>query len=160
MSQATEADAVREDGVIRSVSGPVAQAVGLDAKMIDVVYVGNEGLMGEVIEIEGDVTTIQVYEETSAVAPGEPVQNTGEPLTVDLGPGLLDSIYDGVQRPLDVLESKMNSAFLDRGVDAPGIDLEKQWEFEPAVEEGETVGPGDIVGGVQETVSIEHKIMV
>jgi V/A-type H+-transporting ATPase subunit A len=158
MSQATQD--VREDGIIESVSGPVVQAVDLDARMNDVVYVGSEGLMGEVIEIEGDITTIQVYEETSGVGPGEPVENTGEPLTVDLGPGLLDSIYDGVQRPLDVLESKMNSAFLDRGVDAPGIDLETEWSFEPTVEAGDEVEPGDVVGVVEETVSIDHKVMV
>src|SRR6056297_3193071 len=136
MSQATESD-VREDGQIESVSGPVVTATDLDAKMNDVVYVGDEGLMGEVIEIEGDITTIQVYEETSAVAPGEPVENTGNPLTVALGPGLLDSIYDGVQRPLDVLEEKMNSPYLDRGVDAPGIELDKEWGFEPEVSEGD-----------------------
>ncbi len=116
--------------------------------------------MGEVIEIEGDLTTIQVYEETSGVGPGEPVESTGEPLTVDLGPGMMDAIYDGVQRPLDVLESKMNSAFLDRGVDAPGIDLEKKWEFEPTVSEGDEVASGDVVGTVPETVTIEHKVMV
>jgi V/A-type H+-transporting ATPase subunit A len=158
MSQADTT--VREDGIIDSVSGPVVTAVDLDARMNDVVYVGDEGLMGEVIEIEGDITTIQVYEETSGVGPGEPVENTGDPLTVDLGPGLLDTIYDGVQRPLDVLESKMNSAFLDRGVDAPGIDLEKKWEFEPEVEAGDEVGRGDIIGTVDETVTIEHKVLV
>ena len=159
MSQATQ-DSVREDGLIASVSGPVVTARDLDARMNDVVYVGDEGLMGEVIEIEGDFTTIQVYEETSGVAPGEPVENTGEPLTVDLGPGMLDAIYDGVQRPLDVLESKMGSPFLDRGVDAPGIDMEKKWEFEPSVSEGDEVAPGDVVGTVPETVTIEHKVMV
>ncbi|GAB6860574.1 ATP synthase subunit A [Haloplanus litoreus] len=158
MSQADTT--VREDGIINSVSGPVVTAVELDARMNDVVYVGDEGLMGEVIEIEGDITTIQVYEETSGVGPGEPVENTGAPLTVDLGPGLLDTIYDGVQRPLDVLQEKMNSAFLDRGVDAPGIDLEKQWEFTPEVEEGDVVEPGDVVGTVPETVTIEHKVLV
>ncbi len=160
MSQASTQETVREDGVIQSVSGPVVTAVDLDARMNDVVYVGDEGLMGEVIEIEGDVTTLQVYEETSGVAPGEPVENTGEPLTVDLGPGLLDSIYDGVQRPLQVLEDKMNSAFLDRGVDAPGIDLDKKWEFEPTVEVGDEVEPGDVLGVVEETVTIDHKVMV
>ena len=160
MSQATQQESVREDGVIESVSGPVVQAVNLDARMNDVVYVGDVGLMGEVIEIEGDITTIQVYEETSGVGPGEPVENTGEPLTVDLGPGLLDSIYDGVQRPLDVLESKMGSAFLDRGVDAPGIELDKQWEFSPEVSEGDTVESGDILGTVEETVTIDHKVLV
>ena len=159
MSQATESD-VREDGVIESVSGPVVTAKDLDARMNDVVYVGHEGLMGEVIEIEGNLTTIQVYEETSAVSPGEPVESTGSPLSVDLGPGMLDSIYDGVQRPLDVLEAKMESAFLDRGVDAPGIDLDKTWDFEPTVEEGDEVEAGDIIGTVPETPSIEHKVMV
>ncbi|MFB6086039.1 MAG: V-type ATP synthase subunit A [Halodesulfurarchaeum sp.] len=146
-------------GQIESVSGPVVTATDLAAQMNDVVYVGEEGLMGEVIEIEGDVTTIQVYEETSGVRPGEPVESTGEPLTVDLGPGLLDSIYDGVQRPLEILEAEMG-AFLDRGVDAPGIDLEREWEFEPSVEEGDDVSPGDVVGIVEETVSIDHRIMV
>ncbi|PSP64107.1 ATP synthase subunit A [Halobacteriales archaeon QH_8_67_36] len=159
MSQATESD-VRKDGIIESVSGPVVAARDLDARMNDVVYVGSEGLMGEVIEIEGNVTTIQVYEETSGVSPGEPVEGTGAPLSVDLGPGMLDAIYDGVQRPLDVLEEKMGSAYLDRGVDAPGIDLEKTWAFEPEVEEGDSVEPGDIVGIVPETPSIDHKVMV
>jgi len=159
MSQATEPD-VREDGIIDSVSGPVVTAVDLDARMNDVVYVGHEGLMGEVIEIEGNLTTIQVYEETSGVAPGEPVESTGAPLSVDLGPGILDTIYDGVQRPLDVLETKMGSAFLDRGVDAPGIDLEGTWEFTPEVEPGDEVGRGDVLGIVPETESIDHKVMV
>jgi len=159
MSKATESD-VREDGVIEGVSGPVVTAKDLDARMNDVVYVGHEGLMGEVIEIEGNLTTIQVYEETSDVGPGEPVESTGSPLSVDLGPGMLDTIYDGVQRPLDVLESKMNSAFLDRGVDAPGIDLERTWEFTPTVDEGDEVEAGDILGTVPETPSIEHKVMV
>ncbi|ELY65453.1 ATP synthase subunit A [Natronococcus jeotgali] len=160
MSQAEDIESVDEDGVIESVSGPVVTATDLDARMNDVVYVGDEGLMGEVIEIEGNLTTIQVYEETSGVGPGEPVQNTGEPLSVDLGPGMMDSIYDGVQRPLDVLEDKMGTAFLDRGVDAPGIDLEKEWEFTPEVEVGDEVEPGDVVGSVPETVTIEHKVMV
>jgi len=158
MSQADTT--VREDGIIDSVSGPVVTAVDLDARMNDVVYVGDEGLMGEVIEIEGEVTTIQVYEETSGVSPGEPVENTGDPLTVDLGPGVLDTIYDGVQRPLDVLQEKMDSAFLDRGVDAPGIDLEKEWEFTAEVEEGDEVEAGDVIGTVPETVTIEHKVLV
>ncbi|WP_181692068.1 ATP synthase subunit A [Natronomonas sp. LN261] len=158
MSQATASETT-DEGVIESVSGPVVTATDLGARMNDVVYVGEEGLMGEVIEIEGNITTIQVYEETSDVAPGEPVENTGEPLSVDLGPGMLDSIYDGVQRPLDVLEEKMG-AFLDRGVDAPGIDLEKTWEFNPDVEVGDEVTPGDVVGIVPETESIDHKVLV
>ena len=161
MSKATDTQSDTDtSGVIESVSGPVVTARDLDARMNDVVYVGEEGLMGEAIEIEGDITTIQVYEETSGVAPGEPVVNTGEPLSVDLGPGILDAIYDGVQRPLDVLETKMGSPFLDRGVDAPGIDLETNWEFEPEVSEGDVVEPGDVVGVVEETVTIDHKVMV
>ncbi|MDG5760691.1 ATP synthase subunit A [Natronococcus sp. A-GB1] len=160
MSQAEDIESVDEDGVIESVSGPVVTATDLDARMNDVVYVGDEGLMGEVIEIEGNLTTIQVYEETSGVGPGEPVQNTGEPLSVDLGPGMLNAIYDGVQRPLDELEEKMGSAFLDRGVDAPGIDFEREWEFTPSVAEGEIVEPGDVIGKVPETASITHKVMV
>jgi V/A-type H+-transporting ATPase subunit A len=160
MSQATQQETVREDGVIQSVSGPVVTARDLDARMNDVVYVGDEGLMGEVIEIEGDLTTIQVYEETSGVGPGEPVENTGEPLTVDLGPGLLDTIYDGVQRPLDVLEDKMNSPYLDRGVDAPGIEMDEKWGFDPLVEEGDEVEAGDVIGVVEETVTIDHKVLV
>ncbi|SIR66068.1 ATP synthase subunit A [Natronorubrum thiooxidans] len=160
MSQAQDTETVQEDGVIESVSGPVVTATDLDARMNDVVYVGTEGLMGEVIEIEGNITTIQVYEETSGVGPGEPVENTGEPLSVDLGPGVLDAIYDGVQRPLDVLEEKMGTAFLDRGVDAPGIDFETEWEFTPTVDVGDTVEAGDVVGEVPETESITHKVMV
>ncbi|ADJ13776.1 V-type ATP synthase subunit A [Halalkalicoccus jeotgali] len=160
MSQATQTDIdVVSEGRIESVSGPVVSATDLDARMNDVVYVGEEGLMGEVIEIEGNVTTIQVYEETSGISPGGPVKNTGDPLSVDLGPGMLDTIYDGVQRPLDVLESRMG-AFLDRGVDAPGIDLEKTWDFTPEVSEGDTVEPGDVLGTVPETKSVDHKVMV
>ncbi|WP_256685114.1 ATP synthase subunit A [Halococcus qingdaonensis] len=158
MSQATDTQG-DEDGTIASVSGPVVVAADLGARMNDVVYVGDEGLMGEVIEIEGNRTTIQVYEETSNVAPGEPVTNTGEPLSVDLGPGMLYSIYDGVQRPLDELENQLG-AFLDRGVDAPGIEMDETWEFTPTVEKGDEIEAGDIVGTVPETESIEHKVLV
>ncbi len=158
MSKAKEPEQT-DTGRISNVSGPVVQAKGLSARMNDVVRVGEEELMGEVIEIEGDVTTIQVYEETSGISPGEPVVTTGSPLSVELGPGILDSIYDGVQRPLDVLEDEMGD-FLDRGVDAPGIDLEKEWEFTPEVEEGDEVSEGDVLGTVPETVSIDHKVMV
>ena len=159
MSQATESETGDTEGRISNVSGPVVQARGLDARMNDVVYVGEEELMGEVIEIEGDVTTVQVYEETSGIAPGEPIETTGDPLTVELGPGILDSIYDGVQRPLDILEDEMG-AFLDRGVDAPGVPLDEEWEFTPTVEAGDEVAEGDVIGTVPETESIEHKVMV
>ncbi len=148
-----------DKGTITTVSGPVAKAKDLDARMNDVVRVGDEGLMGEVIEIEENITTIQVYEDTSGVAPQEPVETTGEPLSVDLGPGLLNNIYDGVQRPLEYLEEE-TGAFLDRGVDAPGIEPDKKWRFTPTVDEGDTISSGDIIGTVPETKSIEHKVMV
>jgi V/A-type H+-transporting ATPase subunit A len=127
--------------------------------MYDVVKVGNEGLMGEVIGIEGDKSTVQVYEETSGVRPGEPVENTGMSLSVELGPGLLESIYDGIQRPLPVLKDKMGD-FIKRGVSANGLSREKEWDFVPAVKTGDKLKGGDIIGTVQETQNIEHRILV
>ena len=140
-------------------AGPVVTAIGLDAKMYDLVKVGNEGLMGEVIQIRGEKTIIQVYEETAGIMPGEPCETTGMSLAVELGPGLLSSIYDGVQRPLHVLLAKMGS-FIQRGVSADGLDHKKLWEFKPAVKKGDTVKGGEVIGVVQETVNLEHKIMV
>ena len=148
----------RTQGVLKRISGPVVTAVGLDAHMYEVVKVGNEELMGEVIKIQGENVIIQVYEDTDGIRPGEPVVNTGLPLAVELGPGLLTSIYDGIQRPLEVLMDKMGS-FIKRGVSAPGLSHEKKWEFVPTVKAGDVVGPGDILGTVQET-NIVHKIMV
>jgi len=133
-------------------------AVGLDAHMYDVVKVGKEALMGEVIKIKGDQVIIQVYEDTSGIRPGEPVENTGLSLAVELGPGLLSSIYDGIQRPLVVLVDKMGN-FIQRGVSAPGLDRGKKWEFKPVVKAGDRVGPGTIIGEVQET-NIVHRVMV
>ena len=133
--------------------------IDVPTKMYDVVKVGNEGLMGEVIGIEGDKSTIQVYEDTSDIAPGEPVENTGMPLSVELGPGLLESIYDGIQRPLPALMELMKSDFIERGVTAPGLDRAREWEFTPVVTKGTEVKGGDIIGTVPET-HIEHKIMV
>ena len=133
--------------------------IDVPTKMYDVVKIGNEGLMGEVIGIEGDKSTIQVYEDTSGIAPGEPVENTGMPLSVELGPGLLESIYDGIQRPLPVLMEMMKSDFIERGVTAPGLDRDREWEFTPVVTKGTEVKGGDIIGTVPET-HIEHKIMV
>jgi V/A-type H+-transporting ATPase subunit A len=150
---------VEVKGEIYRVSGPVVIATGIRPKMYDVVKVGHEGLMGEVIKIEGDKSTIQVYEDTSGIEPGEPVENTGLPLSVELGPGLLESIYDGIQRPLQVLQDKMGD-FIARGATANGIDREKQWEFKPIVDKGDKVEPGDIIGIVQETPNLEHQIMV
>ena len=133
--------------------------IDVPTKMYDVVKIGNEGLMGEVIGIEGDKSTIQVYEDTSGIAPGEPVENTGMPLSVELGPGLLESIYDGIQRPLPVLMEMMKSDFIERGVAAPGLDRTRKWEFTPVATVGTEVKGGDIIGTVPET-HIEHKIMV
>ena len=146
------------EGVIYRVAGPVVTATGISPKMYDVVHVGNEKLMGEVIKIVGEYSIIQVYEDTDNVKPGEPVTNTGKPLSVELGPGLLESVYDGIQRPLPVLRDKMGD-FIYRGVSAPGLDHEKKWDFEPKVKEGDTVSQGQIIGVVQEG-PMEHKIMV
>lgn len=146
-------------GEIYRISGPVVIISGLNTRMYDVVKVGNEGLMGEVIGIEGDKSVIQVYEETSGIRPGEPVENTGMPLSVELGPGLLESIYDGIQRPLPVLKDTMGD-FIKRGVFADGLSREKEWDFVPIVKKGDRVNPGDIIGTVQETENILHKIMV
>lgn len=147
-----------KEGVIYRVAGPVVTAVGISPRMYDVVYVGNENLMGEVIKIVGDHTIIQVYEETSGVKPGEPVTNTGRPLVAELGPGLLSSVYDGIQRPLPLLRDKTGD-FIFRGVTAPGLDREKKWEFNPVVKKGDAVSPGQIIGTVMEG-TIEHRIMV
>ncbi|MDD1676930.1 MAG: V-type ATP synthase subunit A, partial [Methanomicrobiales archaeon] len=145
-------------GVLKRISGPVVTAVGLSAHMYDLVKVGNEQLMGEVIKIKGETVIIQVYEDTSGIRPGEPVTNTGLPLAVELGPGLLKSIYDGIQRPLSVLVDKMGN-FIERGVTAPGLSREAKWEFKPTVKAGDRVSPGTIIGTVQET-NIVHRVMV
>ena len=148
-----------ENGVIYRISGPVVTAIGIAPRMYEVVRVGNEGLMGEVIELHGDQSVIQVYEETSGIKPGEPVVRTGQTLSVQLGPGLLTQIYDGIQRPLPKLEETMG-VFITRGVDADGLDLEKKWEFNPKVKAGEEVSAGHVIGIVQETETIEHRVMV
>ena len=145
-------------GALKRISGPVVTAVGLNAHMYDVVKVGNEELMGEVIKIQGENVIIQVYEDTAGIRPGEPVSNTGLSLAVELGPGLLTSIYDGIQRPLEVLVDKMGN-FIERGVSAPGLSHEKKWEFVPTMKVGDVVKAGDILGTVQET-NIVHKVMV
>ncbi|WP_091931528.1 ATP synthase subunit A [Methanolobus profundi] len=146
-------------GEIYRVAGPVVTIMGIKPKMYDVVHVGHEGLMGEVIRIEGDKATVQVYEDTSGIKPGEPVVNTGMSLSVELGPGLLESIYDGIQRPLKVLQEKMGD-FIDRGVTANGLDRERVWEFKPTVSSGDSVTGGQTIGVVQETENVEHKIMM
>ena len=146
-------------GEIYRVSGPVVTAIGLDAKMYDLCKVGDQGLMGEVIQIVGEKTIIQVYEETGGVKPGEPVITTGMSLAVELGPGLLSSIYDGVQRPLHVLLER-TGGFIGRGVTADGLDHQKLWEFKPVAKKGDFIAGGQVFGVVQETVNIEHKIMM
>ncbi|NLW75466.1 MAG: ATP synthase subunit A [Methanomicrobiales archaeon] len=148
----------RTKGVLKRIAGPVVTAVNLDAHMYDVVKVGDEQLMGEVIKIKGEDIIIQVYEDTSGIKPGEPVENTGLSLSVELGPGLLTSIYDGIQRPLEVLVEKMGN-FIERGVTAPGLSHDKKWEFKPVKKAGDMVTPGTIIGEVQET-NIVHKVMV
>jgi V/A-type H+/Na+-transporting ATPase subunit A len=147
-----------KQGVLKRIAGPVVTAVNLDAHMYDVVKVGKEALMGEVIKIQGDNVIIQVYEDTSGIRPGEPVENTGLSLAVELGPGLLTSIYDGIQRPLAVLVDKMGN-FIERGVSAPGLSHDKKWTFKPLVKSGDKVEAGAILGEVQET-NIVHKVML
>ena len=148
-----------ENGVIYRISGPVVTATGIRSRMYEVVRVGHEGLMGEVIELHGDKSVIQVYEDTSGIRPGEPVVRTGQTLSVQLGPGLLTQIYDGIQRPLPVLEKTMGT-FIERGVDADGLDLEKVWDFEATVSVGDEVAPGAVIGTVQETETSVHKVML
>ncbi len=148
----------KKSGILKRIAGPVVTAVNLDAHMYDVVKVGDEELMGEVIKIDGDNVIIQVYEDTSGIKPGEPVANTGLSLAVELGPGLLTSIYDGIQRPLEVLVEKMGN-FIERGVTAPGLDRSKKWDFKPVVKAGDHVEPGQIIGEVQETNKM-HRVMI
>jgi len=156
MKEVTKKNA--ETGVLKRISGPVVTAMGINVHMYDVVRVGKEELMGEVIKIQGDDIIIQVYEDTSGIKPGEPVSNTGLSLAVELGPGLLKSIYDGIQRPLSVLVDKMGN-FIERGVSAPGLDRSVKWDFKPTVKAGDIVKPGTVIGEVQET-SILHRVMV
>ena len=144
-------------GEIYRVSGPLVVAEGLKARMYDVCKV--EGLMGEVVGLAGDKVLIQVYEDTSGIKPGGKVENTGMPLSVDLGPGIITSIYDGIQRPLPIMR-EISGDFIGRGIEASGIDMKKQWEFKPTVKKGDNVKAGDVIGTVQETAVVEHKILV
>ncbi len=146
-------------GKIVRVSGPVVTAEDIKgSKMYDVVRVGDMNLVGEIIRITGNRATIQVYEDTSGIKPGEKVETTGRPLSVELGPGLLKSIYDGIQRPLDVIRDKTGD-FIRRGYTANPLDTKKEWDFVPVVKKGDSVKAGQILGTVQETSLIEHKIM-
>ncbi|MGX8711422.1 MAG: V-type ATP synthase subunit A [bacterium] len=147
-------------GTIRKVAGPLVIAEGMrDANMFDVVRVSDQRLIGEIIEIHGDRASVQVYEETSGLGPGEPVESTGAPLSVELGPGLIGSIFDGIQRPLDdIMKASGNN--LHRGVEIPALKREVAWHFVPCVSAGEEVAAGDVLGTVQETEIVVHRIMV
>ena len=147
-------------GTIVKVAGPLVIAEGMrDANMFDVVRVSGHRLIGEIIEMHGDRASIQVYEETSGLGPGEPVESTGAPLSVELGPGLISSIFDGIQRPLEAIMQKVGNS-LERGVEVPSLSREAVWHFSPAAKPGDAVSPGDILGRVQETPIIEHRILV
>ena len=148
-------------GKIIKVSGPLVVAEGMDeANVYDVVKVGEKGLIGEIIEMRGDKASIQVYEETSGIGPGDPVITTGEPLSVELGPGLIESMFDGIQRPLDAFMKAANSAFLSKGVEVKSLNREKKWPFVPTAKVGDKVSAGDVIGTVQETAVVLHRIMV
>ena len=147
-------------GEIVKISGPLVVAKEIPgARMFDVVRVGKEGLFGEILEIKGELCSIQVYEDTSGLKPGEPVESLYYPLSVELGPGLLGNIYDGIQRPLDLIRAQVGD-FISRGIEVKAVDRKKNWDFSPRVKEGDRVVAGDILGVVQETEIIEHRIMV
>ena len=148
-------------GVIKKVAGPLVIAEGMrDANMFDVVRVSEQRLIGEIIEIHGDKASVQVYEETSGLGPGEPVESTGVPMSVELGPGLIGSIYDGIQRPLDAIMEVTGGNLLNRGVEVPSLKRDKKWEFVPTAQVGDKVTGGDIIGTVQETDVVQQKIMI
>ncbi len=147
-------------GIITKVSGPVVVAEGMDeARMYEVVKVGDKGLVGEIIELRRDNATIQVYEDTSGLGPGEKVYSTGLPLSVELGPGLIGEIFDGTQRPLEKIFSKTGE-FIPKGFEEPSIDRKAEWEFTPSVKKGDVVSEGDVLGRIKETELIEHRVMV
>ena len=147
-------------GRIIKVSGPLIVAENMaDSMMYDVVRVSEQGLVGEIIELRGDKASIQVYEETSGLGPGESVTSTGEPLSVELGPGLIEGIFDGIQRPLNVIQAKYGDR-ISRGIKVDNLDHEKLWQFEPRKKVGDRVQAGDVLGVVQETVIVEHRILV
>ena len=147
-------------GTITKVSGPLVVAKGLaDANVSDVVRVGSQRLIGEILNMTGDMASIQVYEETSGIGPGAVVESTGMPMSVELGPGMLENIYDGIQRPLPEIRERVGST-ISRGVDVPALNREKKWEFTPVAKVGDKLSGGDVLGTVQETSAILHKIMV
>ncbi|GAA0823919.1 V-type ATP synthase subunit A [Clostridium tertium] len=148
-------------GKIIKVAGPLVVAEGMEeANIFDMVKVGEKGLIGEIIEMRNDKASIQVYEETTGIGPGDPVVTTGEPLSIELGPGLIESMFDGIQRPLDAFAKAANSPFLKKGVAVKSLNRERLWKFEPTAKVGDVVEAGDIIGTVQETTVVLHKIMV
>ncbi len=148
------------EGTIRKVSGPLVVAEGMrNVRMFDVVHVGALQLIGEIIELRGDLASIQVYEETAGLGPGDPVVSTGAPLSLELGPGMIESIYDGIQRPLDKI-AEIAGTHIARGISLPGLDRDRQWEFVPVAQVGQQVEAGDILGTVQESTLLEHRVMV
>ena len=149
-----------EAGRIIKVSGPLVIADNMaGARMYDLVRVSKARLMGEIIELHGEQASIQVYEETGGLGPGEPVYNTGTPLSVELGPGLIEGIFDGVQRPLNIIHKQVGD-YITRGVEVFSLDRERTWLFEPRVKVEEQVQTGDILGTVQESTLVEHRIML
>ena len=147
-------------GTITKVAGPLVIAEGMrDANMFDVVRVSSQRLIGEIIEMHGDKASIQVYEETSGLGPGETVESTGAPLSVELGPGLIGSIFDGIQRPLAEI-MKVSGTNLQRGIEVPSLNREARWHFVPSVKPGDEVRGGDTLGIVQETPVVRHHILV
>ena len=147
-------------GRVVKVSGPLVVATGLaDANMSDVVRVGPQRLIGEILTMKGDTANIQVYEETSGLGPGAVVETTGAPMSVELGPGMIEGIYDGIQRPLEKIVEKVG-ACITRGVEVPAVDHEKKWDFTATAKAGDRVIGGDVLGTVQETAVVLHKIMV
>ncbi|MEE8637462.1 MAG: V-type ATP synthase subunit A, partial [Candidatus Margulisiibacteriota bacterium] len=148
------------EGKIIKVAGPLVVAKGIPkARMADVVKVGDKELIGEIVELKGDLASIQVYEETAGIGVGDPVVSTGLPLSVELGPGLISSIYDGIQRPLDIIQEK-SGVFIERGISVNALDRRKKWEFVPKAKKGDSVITGDILGTVQESPLVKHHIMV
>ncbi len=151
---------MEEVGRVVKVSGPLVVAKGMQgARIYDVVSVSGQNLIGEIIEMRGDMASIQVYEETSMLGPGEPVVSRGEPLSVELGPGLIESMFDGIQRPLEKIRAKAGD-FITRGIQVDALDREKKWDFKPAKEVGDEVEAGDIIGTVKENIVVEHRVMV
>ena len=150
---------MKKGKIIRTAGPLVVASDCLGAKMYDMVKIGDIGLIGEIIELKEDRAFIQVYEDTTGIGPGEPVELTGKPLSVELGPGLISSVFDGIQRPLDVIKEKEGD-FITRGIEVPPLNREKKWDFKPFVKKGQKVEEGDFLGEIEETPLIKHKIMV